>query len=444
MKSIIKLTSLVVFVFLASCADLEELAPNNDIPTSSAFADRASASAAMNGVYSDLQDGTLAFDGWLALAQYFSDETVFTGTFPTRLEFGNFNVFPANGTMAAVYTDFYEVINRANNVIANIPLIEDEAFAEANRNDIIAQARMIRGHVYLQMVEFWQEIPLITDPTIDVGEVLEVPVSTSADIYSQVISDLTFARDNLLSAEGPNLASVQAATALLARVALYQERWGDAQSLATEALGGVDLTTVDYLADQIYSLGFTPTDGNSIAFFYGPAELGGRHSIEPSPTLINAYEAGDTRLAASIVMDTTIASVPYGRKYPSFDAANSGSATDPVFFVRHAEMALIASEAAARTGDFDTASQMINAVRARAGLGAVTLDANNFIDLILQERFVELAMEGAHRLLDLRRTGRAQTVLGPLGYDACDAIWPLPQRDVDRNRNINQNNCCNC
>ena len=167
-----------------------------------------------------------------------------------------------------------------------------------------------------------------------------MPVSTSADIYSQVISDLTFARDNLLSAEGPNLASVQAATALLARVALYQERWGDAQSLATEALGGVDLTTVDYLADQIYSLGFTPTDGNSIAFFYGPAELGGRHSIEPSPTLINAYEAGDTRLAASIVMDTTIASVPYGRKYPSFDEANSGSATDPVFFVRHAEMAL--------------------------------------------------------------------------------------------------------
>ena len=160
--------------------------------------------------------------------------------------------------------------------------------------------------------------------------------------------------------------------------------------------------------------------------------------------MIDAYEPGDTRFAASITIDTLQASVPFGTKYPSFDAANSGSATDPIFFVRHAEMALIAAEGAARTGDFATASDFLNAVRARAGLGAVTLDAGNFIDVILQERFVELAMEGAHRLLDLRRTGRALDVLGPLGYDTCDAIWPLPQRDVDRNRNINQNDCCNC
>ena len=147
-------------------------------------------------------------------------------------------------------------------------------------------------------------------------------------------------------------------------------------------------------------------------------------------------------------MDATVdlvsASVPYGVKYPSFDAGSSGTATDPIYFIRHAEMALIVAEVAAEMGDFETANTHINQVRARAGLGPVTLDASNFVDLILQERFVEFGMEGPFRLLDLRRRNRVNELLAPLGYDACDNVWPLPQRDVDRNPNLTQNGCCNC
>lgn len=78
MKNIIYQIILIVAVFAVSCAELDDLSPRNSIPTESAIVDRASATAAMNGVYSDLQDGTLAFDGWLALAQYFSDMLILT------------------------------------------------------------------------------------------------------------------------------------------------------------------------------------------------------------------------------------------------------------------------------------------------------------------------------------------------------------------------------
>lgn len=445
MKNILGYTFIISLIGFFGCADLDDPQPRNSIGTQFAVVDQASAVAAMNGVYSDMQDATLAFDGWLGLPQYFSDETIFTGTFPTRLEFGNFNVFPANNTSSAVYTDFYEVINRANNVIALIPQVEDEAFTEAARNGIIAEARFVRAQVYLSLVTYYQDIPLVLTPTIDVGEVLEVNLSSVDEIYAQIIEDFTFAQTNLTRESDVFLASQQAATAFLARVALYRENYAQALTLASSVVDGIDLSTISYLSDNIYSLNFTAVDGNSIAFFYAPAELGGRHSIEPSMSYMNAFEAGDQRAALSFVNDTLIASVPYGIKYPSFDAANSGSATDPIFFIRHAEMFLIAAEAAAQTGDFAAASGFINQVRNRAGLGDITLDAGNFIDAILQERLVELGMEGAHRLLDLRRTGNAGAVLGPLGYDVpCDDVWPLPQRDVDRNRNIIQNDCCNC
>lgn len=443
MKQNIYLLMLMITIITFGCADLDEPQPINSIATENAIVDKASATAAMNGVYSDLQDGTLAFDGWLGLAQLFSDESVFTGTFPTRLEFGNKNVFPANTTMAAVFSDLYEVINRANNVIALVPNVVDDAFDDASRNSFVAQARFLRAQCYLHLTTLWQDVPLILDPTIDVGEVLQVPKASSSAIYDQVISDFEFAKANLTTA-GPNLASAQAATAFLARIALYQGNYGQALTLAQEALAGADITTVGYLADQIYSLSFSATDGNSLAFFYGPAELGGRHSIEPSAKLINAYEDGDLRFAASIVNDTLVATVPFGIKYPSFSEANAGAATDPIFFIRHSEMVLIAAEASAEAGDFTAASMYINMVRTRAGLADITLDANNYVDAILQERFVELAMEGPHRLLDLRRKGKAIDAMGGEGYEACDAIWPLPQREVDRNTNLDQNTCCNC
>ena len=155
-----------------------------------------------------------------------------------------------------------------------------------------------------------------------------------------------------------------------------------------------------------------------------------------------AFEQDDPRFLATI--DTSSAAVPYGVKYPDFAAGFSDTATDPIFFIRHAEMVLIIAEAYAEMGNFTEANNWFNQVRQRVGMPDITLDASNFVDAILQERFVEFGFEGPFRLIDLRRKGKAEEVLGPIGYDACDDVWPLPQRDVDRNPNLEQNDCCNC
>lgn len=439
MKKYIFLLILLVGVF--SCADLDDLAPINSIPTEAAIIDQSSAQAALNGVYSSLQDNDV--DKWLALAQLFSDEAESTGTFPSYLEFGNFNVFPSNGSNTGSFTSFYTTINNANNVITLVSALSDPNFTQEAKDNIIGQAKFIRAQNYLQLVTLWEAVPLVLEPTEDVGEVLNIPSTAVNEIYTQIIADFTDAAQTILAETGPVVASKQAANAFLARIALYQNRWSDALSLSATVLGAdFDLTGVPFLEDQIYSLGYTSADGNTLNFVYGPSELGGRYNLGPSEKIINAFEDGDLRFDQTL--DLTTASVPFAIKYPSFDAGISGTATDPIFFIRHAELVLIAAEAAAEQGDFETASSYLNQVRARAGLAPVTLDASNYEAAILQERFVEFAFEGAFRLLDLRRRNQAEAVLGPLGYDTCDNIWPLPQRDVDRNPNLQQNDCCNC
>lgn len=432
---------LIVSVTACDYYDLDAIQPIDSVPANLAITNAQSAAAARAGLYDELQDATLAFDGYLAMPQYFSDEADWTGTFPTRAEFDNYNVLPANTTMAGVFTDYYDIINVANNILEILPTVEDPSLDDASLvNNFLAEARFARAFAYFNLVQGWNDVPLILTPTRGVGEELNVPASPVAEVIAQIITDLEFARDNLTDASlGITPA---AASALLARIALIEGRWADAEAAALAAIGpDYDLTTVPYLEDEIFYIKFNSTDGNSLAFFYGTAELNGRHSIEPSAKLIAAYEEGDIRKDISIGVDGS--GVPYGNKYNDFNAA-TGAQTDPLLVIRAAEMVLILAEANARMGDFETATRYLNQVRNRAGLDDVTLTAENFEDLILQERFVELAMEAGHRLWDLRRTGRALDVLGPDGYEACDDVWPLPQRDIDRNQNLVQNNCCNC
>ncbi|MEL6253032.1 MAG: RagB/SusD family nutrient uptake outer membrane protein [Bacteroidota bacterium] len=455
MKNLFIYLQVIAIALIATACDaidLEDVRPQNSIPVSAGINDKKTADALLNGVYDGLQDGTVLFDGFLALAQIYSDEAIFTGTFPSRFEFATLNVQTSNGTNAGVFSDFYDVINRANNVIELIPAVQDESFSDADKNSSVAQARFLRALSYFYLINYYGDVPLILSPTRSVApDVINVPNDPQSIIYDQIIADLQFAEQNLGDGDVLTVTS-SAATALLSRVYLYQEDWNNALSSATTVLGtGFDLNAFPYLADQIYGIGFTATDGNVLNFWYSPAECGGRHDVEPSPKFLASYEEGDLRKAASVLevgevmsacglSDTAL--VPFVLKYDDFASGISGTGTDPLIISRHAELVLIAAEAQARLGNFTEASSWINQVRSRAGLADVTLDASNYMDLILQERLIELSFEGAHRYLDLRRTGRAQAEIQ--GYQPCHDIWPIPQREIDRNPNLVQNACCNC
>ena len=88
-------------------------------------------------------------------------------------------------------------------------------------------------------------------------------------------------------------------------------------------------------------------------------------------------------------------------------------------------------------GDPARARDLLAAVRGRVGLGAVEPTLEN----IYNERRLELATEG-HRFFDLVRTGRAASVLGPLGFQANKhEVLPIPQQEIDvTNGVLKQNN----
>ena len=422
--------------------DLDEADLNDAIPSEDAYVDLASARTARAGLYDALQlDGDETFDGYLSSWQYFSDEADWSGTFPTREQFDIYTVDPANITLGAIFSEFYEVINVANNLINGVQGITgDQALTEERRNSLIAEGRFARAFAYFYLTMGWVDVPLVTEPTTEATDVLNVSASPQSEVYALIEEDLAFAVDNLIASESLGITR-EAALALLARVNFLQRDYMAAADFAAQALGDTssfDLTDFEYLEDVIFAVEYSATDGNAFAFYYASTDRNGRYSIHPSDELIAAYEPGDLRFPLSIDTSETL---PVGLKYDDFDSA-SGAQSDPMLAFRHAEMVLILGESLARAGNYDAAEKWLNQVRRRAGLPAITdLDASNFEDIFLQEFFVELAMEGGHRLWQVRRVNRAMEFFGP-NYESCDDRWPFPQRELDRNPALMQNSAC--
>ena len=85
-----------------------------------------------------------------------------------------------------------------------------------------------------------------------------------------------------------------------------------------------------------------------------------------------------------------------------------------MYEIRLADTYLLEAEALVRDGSDPTRAQaLLDAVRARVGLGSVPATAEN----IMQERRLELATEG-HRWFDLVRTGMAADALADMGFVA--------------------------
>ncbi|MBT8219352.1 MAG: RagB/SusD family nutrient uptake outer membrane protein [Bacteroidia bacterium] len=454
MKKLFSYTLLTLAVLaLSGCegTDLDGLDPINAVPADGAINNLKSASAAMAGLYHQVQMifneeeiiSEPSYTAYLGMAQTYSDEAIYTGADATAREYDELNVRPSNTVNSTIFSVFYRIINTANSLVVLIPEVDDITLSQDQINSFVGEARMIRALCYFYLTSYYGDVPLVITPTIEVGDELNVSNSTQSNIYSQIIDDLKFAESNITETDTKRATSA-AASALLARVYLYQQDWNNALSHAEKNIGGTfDLTTIPYMEDEIFYIGYATADGNIINFYYGPgAPVGGNHNIEPSTKFLSSYEAGDLRKDLSVDESLSQVSTPYVIKYDDFAAGASGTGTDPIMLFRYAEQLLIAAEAAAENMDFTKANLYYNQVRSRASLPSQTLDATNFEDLILQERFIELSFEGPHRWLDLKRRGKATTEIS--GYQSCNNVWPIPVREIDRNPNMVQNNCCDC
>ena len=245
----------------ASCSRMDELAPQGGIVLAEQVQNvntviPSRADASFNGMYTRLGAPGSVFGGtrpddWGFLMMAFSNDIEAADVV---LANSGYNWFSACGNLSSRNADYanpyvryaapYNEIAAANEVLKAYPY----SSAEGEVLYKIAQARAVRAFAYLNLAPYFQFgyaagasdlpcVPLVTETTVNFTE---NPRASVADIYDLIISDLTFAIENLEGYVRTDKSRIdrQVAYGLRARAYLNMGEWALAAADASKAAAG--------------------------------------------------------------------------------------------------------------------------------------------------------------------------------------------------------------
>lgn len=483
-KLSITFLSLMVVFLTSACTDfLTDVDPGQSLPSETAFGTSGGLDAALIGAYNSLQASDYGATGLALNSNIQSDNGEWRGSFPSYIDMFNRRQTVNNGEVLGLWTNAYRVINQTNLILDNIDAINEASFTEDVENVLRGEAQFLRGMAYFELARAFGQpygatsgtdlaVPIVLTGVLVAEDITFPARNTVEEVYNQAISDLEAARELLPFNNSPGRASGAAAVAYLADIAFQKREYEDAATLAKLIIdGGFALVsdpdvpfTDEGSPEEIFAVVNTTQDNpgvnGSLATFH---HLNGRGGdvVVSSDLLANGYQAvitAEQQAAAGVdsVIDLRFSLLTSGgganpniEKYEDF--ANNA---DDNIISRLATYILMRAEALVRTDGINAESIMLlNQIRNRSlrlqdanGFTAdasevVSYEAEDFadadalIDAIVLERRVELAFEG-NRLNDLRRLMRD---IRDLPFDDPRLVFPIPQREIDANANLDQN-----
>jgi hypothetical protein len=500
-----------------ACNDKQFLTerPFDFIGPSNFYNNAGDALAAINGVYADFINST--GDNYYGRNFVMLVEHT-TGMWTSRLSATNERSQPdvyalpvSHAYVQSVWASAYDAINRANSVLDHVPTI---AMDEALKNRILAEAKFLRATHYFNLVRMWGDVPLKLHETQGLDS-LAGARTAAKDVYAQIEQDLKEAIAVLPSSKtytGNDIgrASRGAAKTLLAKVYLQRAGtgvgtaadWASALAMAKQVQSDGDYSLVtDYKSlfdfiggtvnerngEVIFAIENTRAPGlggrigshvapNATAPFLGASTNG---SFEAESIFFASFRADDKRRDGTFVLSwnrngtivnyvpNNAASSPYASETPFprkfLDPLMTGTgAEEPNYIMlRYAEVLLMIAEAANEVSNGPTpeAYAAVNAVRARAGIPAMTPGLNHdlFRDSVFNERRWELSLEGPNGYFDSQRNwpwakarieasmrfARSNSSKFPKANNSPIPdkykLFPIPQRALDLNSKLVQN-----
>lgn len=440
---------LVLFLF-ASCRKLVDIdSPKNQLTSDKVFADSANATEAVIGMYAKMMPSfSLGFTsgGMTAYPGLAGDELIQTTTDVNSQFYAN-NISVQNTTNATLWRTAFSILYSANACIEGVA--GSSGLTEAQKAQLTSEARCVRAFVNFYLVNLYGGVPLVL--TTDYHLSGNLPRATSGEVYAQIVADLRYAQANLPAQGGiTQRANYYAATALLAKVLLYQKDYASALQESDKVIrsGNFQLESnpasvfLSTSRETIWKL--LPT--------YAPRETWEAYYFVPSSAtvapryvltnyLLDAFQAGDLR-KANWVRSSTIRGQNYSYPYKYKHVASGTATPEHYVLLRLAEQYLIRAEARANLDDLSGARADLNQVRNRAGLASLVLaDKAGLLAGILQERRVELFCEWGNRWFDLKRLGQADAVLSQEkpGWRTPAQWFPIPQAEIGANPALQQN-----
>ncbi len=414
----------MILIFGSGCEKFLTQYPQDSLTEQQFFRTKEDANASIVSVYDQLQD---CVDKFLVWGEVRADLTIPVTrkndyTWPYELTY-------QTDLWASRWGDVYQVVSGANIVILRVPPItqQDNRLTKAESDVILGEAHFLRALAYFYLVRTFGDVPLVLEaPSTDQVN-FNLPKSSAAVILAQIESDLTIAEASVPLQFESNVktrgrATKGAVNALQADVFLWQAKYEQAAAAAKKVIDNkalyelvsganwFDIFSIKNTREGVFEVQFDALqrETNSLA------NVAAAFLVNPSFSSLFDDPANPDKVRG---LDATYNTANNGKIFWKAVGLSTGdlrrSAADCNFIVyRLADVMLMRAEALSHLDDESKAESvnLINAVRTRANLPAydintISTDANTLVDLILNERALELSMEGK-RWFDLVRVGR--------------------------------------
>ncbi len=448
MKKIYIATFVLSAFFFTACADdyldvqQTETISTNDTEL---YNNDAGAAQFVTAIYNKFLNWDMTSFGWIGLSSITSDDADKgsspgdTGTDKDVLDALTYN--SSNPSAESTFIANYDGINRCNQALNILPKLNK---ADANlRNRLAGEAKFMRAFMYFTLVKCYGGVPIVDHlpvPGSDSDRIMQLTRKTAPEVYAFIEADLNDAiaalpEKTAYSANERSRVSKGAAYALLAKVSLYQKKWQQVVDNCNKVTGYALVS--DYASMfkasgkfdsesifEIYAQGQSTAPAKGIEGYsntQNPRGTGGWGwgFNTPSQSLVNAYESGDVRKAATIIfrgqtlydgreIPTTVENERYNYKAYSSAFTKDWETDVDIKYLRYAEVLLMKAEALNELGQSSEAIPLLNQIRKRAKLGDTpAVSQADVRTAIWKERRVEMAFEH-DRFFDLVRTGQAK------------------------------------
>jgi hypothetical protein len=402
---------------------------------------------------------------------------------------GTYNYFPT------WWQQMYQGIGACNLAIQQIPGITASDLSDAQKANMLAEARTMRALYYFFLVRMFGAVPNITQLPTSTAD-LQPSRSPAKNIYdSIIIPDLLSAETSALPWSDPGgRVSMGAVESILADVYLTYAGAainGGAQYYAESAKrslnviqnGGYTLfknysdmvnpankNTGEFILQVQYSANANVNNPLTALTIHNYSRISGYSdeygSVYPTDQFIASFPAGDKRLQERQFFYTSypahdgsgIVTFPHHYIYKWFDsvAVNSTLKSDLNYTLyRLADVKLMYAEASNRAEGSPnaTAIQSVNDIRQRAGLAPIgAMSQTNFEQEVWAQRYFELCFENKMwfdiiRTLKIRNDAThnwddfvgSQMIPG-VNFQQKNLLFPLPLVEINANANLLPNN----
>lgn len=470
---------------LVSC-ELDQY-PETSLPTEKLWTEVSDATNFDIGLLSCLRDAACGGYGIVAEAQ--SDLFNLTSKSSAYMQVANWTFTTAQFEGNGLWSDSYNMIANANNVINNIDRLNDKVAGNKKDSTMLKQfkadAYFARAYGYANMVtRYCKNYDATTAestlglPLVYTVDVLAKPNRASlAKTYEQILADLKEAEacfgDN--TDIMPDRPSIHTVHALRARVYLQMKRYQDAINEAKKVMAvfplidnADDFANMWYMdegSEIIYQPTFTDKERiGTYGAFIGYDLVNDCFSCSYLPTqgLLDLYEADDYRLSAYFIHGTAssgiqVVDATVVGKFPGNPTLLKTSEVEGQTFYnmtkafRVAEMYLIAAEAQYNLNQ--TEGGFLNELRQKRGASATKATGEALFQEIKNEWAREMCGEG-FRLDCLKRWEKGFSRMKAqqledgflnkqpgfqnltVGADDFRFVWEIPAQDLQANKNL--------